>query len=226
MPPTIEPYLSVSILSAGLLRRSADTEPLDAVNCQGVWGMGIAYQIKKQLPQAFKVYNERCAALGIDLAGQCLLIPPQPTDYEVSDHGKVVYSPRRWVACLFTSAGYGRKNRARNNPGRDEPDQILEYTKTALRDFRMQLEAFGPTNFNPDESWKTDDEKPGRILAVKFNSGAFGVPWELTEALIHEVFTGFERAWDVFEGNVPPEPKHAKGPKISSPWVIPEPPVE
>lgn len=189
----------------------------DAVNCQGVWGMGIALEIKKRLPQAFAVYHQRCVDLGSDLIGQCLLIPPQPADYEVRTRHHLVYSHRRWIACLFTSTGYGKKNRS--NPGRDPVDQILTHTKTALGDLRMQLEGFGPSNFNADSNWQTDDEKPGRILAVKFNSGAFGVPWESTEALIKEVFEGFERPLYVFDGKVPPQAK-PKGPKGNSPWVV------
>ncbi len=172
--------------------------------------MGVALQIKKALPTAFKVYNERCRAAGSGLIGTCFLIPPQTADYQVKDGTKVVYSHRRWVACLFTSTGYGKKNDARNNPGKDSVADIQVHTKTALRDLRMQLEAFGPSNYSIDASWNTDDEKPGKVLAVKFNSGAFGVPWESTQALIREVFTGFERPFHIFDGNVAPAKKLSK----------------
>ncbi len=194
--------------------------PADAVNCQGIWGMGIAYELKKRLPAAFRAYKEKCDRAGTGVIGQCLIIPPQSSDYELKDGLRVVYSPRSWVACLFTSTGYGRKNKAKSNPGKDRPEQILQYTKAALADMRMQLEGFGATNFDKNESWKTDDEKPGQILAVKFNSGAFGVKWELTEALILETFTGFERPWFIFDRQIPPEPD-AHVPKPRSPWVVP-----
>ena len=194
-----------------------------AVNCQGVWGMGIAYQLKKRLPQAFAVYETKCKAAGAHLVGTCFLIPPQPADYEVADKPKVVFSTRLWVACLFTSKGYGKKNNAKKNPGKDTPEVILAQTKLALEDFRLQLESYGPSNFNAEETWKTDDEKPGKLLAVKFNSGAFGVPWERTAALIDEMFSGFERPLQIFDGNVVPQPKHSSMKNKDSPWVLPEP---
>ena len=168
--------------------------------------MGIAHQIKNAYPGAFKVYQERCRADGEALIGQCLFIPPQPADYEIHDRTHVVYSHRRWIACLFTSKGYGKPNKSRKNPGKDKPDQILQSTRTALQDFRKQLEAFGPTNFDLEEAWKTDDEKPGKILTVKFNSGAFCVPWELTMAIIQQVFCDFERPWALYDATMVPEP--------------------
>ena len=185
--------------------------------------MGIAVQIKKVLPHAFKIYEDRCKAAGASLIGQCLLIPPQRADYEVKDGFKVVYSHRRWVACLFTSTGYGRRNNAKNNPGRDPVPDIQRQTKTALIDLRQQLEAFGPSNFDDNTRWRTDDHKPGKILAVKFNSGAFGVPWELTEALVSEVFCGFERPWHIFDGTVAPAPRSSRAQKGKSPWLLEEP---
>lgn len=185
--------------------------------------MGIALQIKKVLPHAFKIYEDRCEAAGASIIGQCLLIPPQRADYEVKDGFKVVYSHRRWVACLFTSTGYGKRNNARNNPGRDPVPDIQRHTQTALGDLRMQLEAFGPSNFDDNTRWRTDDQKPGKILAVKFNSGAFGAPWELNEALVREVFNGFERPWHVFDGTVAPAPRPSRTQKGKSPWVLDEP---
>jgi hypothetical protein len=79
------------------------------------------------------------------------------------------------------------------------PDDVLAATKTALGDLRSQLEAFGQSNFGPDKKWTTDDEKPGRLLSVKFNSGNFGVPWEETEIVLASVFGGFERPVYVFD---------------------------
>ena len=185
--------------------------------------MGIALQLKKELPHAFKRYEERCNAAGTSVIGQCFLIPPQRADYEVKDRLKTVYSHRRWVACLFTSTGYGKRNKAKGNPGRDSVPEIQRHTKTALADLRLQLEAFGPSNFDDTTRWRTDDEKPGKILAVKFNSGAFRVPWALTEALVHEVFSGFERPWHVFDGTVAPAPSLSQHHKAKSPWILDEP---
>jgi Macro domain len=184
--------------------------------------MGIAYQIKKRLPNAFEMYRDHCSKAGVGAIGQCLLIPPLPADYEVKDGPRVVFSPRLWVACLFTSAGYGKKNAAKRNPGKDGPQKILGYTQTALQDLRAQLEAFGFSNFDSDENWKTDDEKPGRLLAVKLNSGAFEVPWGRTEVLIKQIFAGFERPLHVFDPKVAPQPATYKRRNEGSPWVIPD----
>ena len=154
--------------------------------------MGIALQIKERLPQAFTVYQDLCKSAGVSLIGTCLLIPPQPDDYEVRDKGKMAFQPRHWVACLFTSKGYGRKSKT--NPGKDTQAQILKSTKSALSDLRRALEAHRPSNFG-DDAWKTDDEKPGKLVSVKINSGAFRVKWEKTESLVYEVFADFERPW-------------------------------
>lgn len=123
------------------------------------------------------------------------------------------------MACLFTSRGYG--NQRKGGSGRDKPEEILASTGAALEDFRMQLEAYVPTNFDPDQSWKTDDEKPGRLLSVKINSGHFGVPWIDTEIRLADVFGGFERPWYVFDETVVPEPT-TKGPFAEDSWVLDE----
>ena len=183
----------------------------DAVNCQGVWGAGFAKELKKVLKWSCHAYEQHCKKhKGKDsLLGTCLLILPKKGDNE--DHAetiaksKVVYNDRKWVACLFTSRGYGNKNARTGNPGKDRPDDILKHTRSALEDFRRQLERFGPTDLTED-SWKTDDEKPGTIASVLFNSGKFGVPWIETQQLIRQVFAGFERPWYVLDGvSTPPE---------------------
>lgn len=162
---------------------------------------------------------KNCRDFDTRLLGKCLLIPPQPADYEGRDRSRILYSPRVWVACLFTSKGYGRKQRG--NPGRGKPAEILTSTKTALADFREQLEAYGQSNFDPDTSWKTDDEKPGRLLSVKFNSGNFGVPWNDTELTLAEVFGRFERPWFVFDETTVSEPQ-TKGLFANEPWLLDE----
>jgi hypothetical protein len=144
-----------------------------------------------------------------DLLGTCLLVPPQPTDYELKESSqysanRIVFRPRRWVACLFTSNGYGNRNAKTKNPGKDKPSDIIKNTRAALADFRRQLDSFDPVNFT-EANGATDDERPGAITAVKFNSGAFNVPWDQTEALIKEVFGNFGRGWYIYDG-VPQRP--------------------
>ena len=162
-----------------------------------------------QCPAAFEVYQLHCkrAARPYDLIGTCLLIPPQPSDYEQQRKVKLkvtdkliisdinVPKPRRWIACLFTSIGYGRPNMKTNNPGKGSPSSILTFTRTALEELRTLLEDFGPTNFNKMTRGATDDDKPGEIWSPMFNSGAFGVDWGDTQQILIDEFNGFERLW-------------------------------
>ncbi|OQV11076.1 hypothetical protein CLAIMM_14976 [Cladophialophora immunda] len=211
----IAPGFSISEL-AGELHDAPDRAVIvHAVNCQGVWGYGVALYLKKQYPEAFKIYKAHCETANrpYDLIGTCLLIPPQPLDYEQEimikikgtdksiSTGESLFRPQRWIACLFTSIGYGKPNMKTNNPGKDPATKIVTNTRMALEDFRVQLEAFGPSNFNPRTAWKTDSDKPGEIWSPKFNSGAFGVDWEDTRMLISEEFKGFERPWTVVDNS-------------------------
>ncbi|KAI1609390.1 hypothetical protein EDD37DRAFT_697621 [Exophiala viscosa] len=189
-----------------------------SVNCQGVWGIGVAAALKKAFPQAYSIYRAHCkrAEKPLDLIGTCLLIPPQRQDYahkkeKIKDGDgpkasfppeSIVFDKRRWIACLFTSIGYGKLNMATNNPGKGSREGILINTRYALEELRTQLEIFGPSNFDERTSWRTDDDKPGEIWSVKFNSGAFGVPWEETREILEQEFAGFERPWTVVEKTI------------------------
>ncbi|OAP64241.1 hypothetical protein AYL99_00213 [Fonsecaea erecta] len=207
------PGFSISDLAGDLDDAPDRAVIVHAVNCQGAWGYGVALYLKRLCPQAFRIYQEHCetADRPYDLIGTCLLIPPQPLDYEQEimiklkgtnktiPTGDVVCRPRRWIACLFTSIGYGKPNMKTNNPGKDSTTKIIPHTRMALEELRVQLEAFGPSNFSPTTAWHTDRNKPGEIWSPKFNSGAFGVDWEDTRMLITEEFKGFERPWTVVE---------------------------
>lgn len=73
-----------------------------------------------------------------------------------------------WVACLFTSKGYGKN--------RDSEEKILENTKTAVLDLLHTVErtrAFGYT--------------VGELRMCEINSGNFGVPWEKTLAVLEGI---------------------------------------
>lgn len=125
------------------------------------------------------------------LAGECLLIPPQKEDY------KQRKKPRRWIACLFTSVGYGKKNARLNNPGKSEPGFIMYYTRAALEDFRVQYEEYVCAASSSDGG----SDPPGEIWACKFNSGAFGVAWEDTKGVLEEEFHGFGASFTVVQRN-------------------------
>ncbi|RYP63758.1 hypothetical protein DL770_009305 [Monosporascus sp. CRB-9-2] len=103
-----------------------------STNCLGVWGAGIAQEIRDIFPAAYGRYKGFCDDFEREpgsthasrrLAGQCLIIPPQQEDV---DSG----SPAISIVCLFTSYGYGRKTATK--PGRDPKRLIQEQTTRAL----------------------------------------------------------------------------------------------
>lgn len=85
-----------------------------AVNCQGIWGGGIAAQFKKIFPEAYDYYNRLCKANGSNMIGSCLLAP----------------DGNYTIGCLFTSVGFGSKV--------DSVLQILEATREAVLDLIFQ----------------------------------------------------------------------------------------
>lgn len=81
------------------------------------------------------------------------------------------------VGCLLTSNGYGKE--------KDSVEEILKHTRTAL------------VNILTDKS-RIEGQ---RFHSCKFNSGLFGVPWELTEKVMLETFKehNFTEDWTVWE---------------------------
>jgi hypothetical protein len=112
--------------------------------------------------------------------------------------------PRRWIACLFTSLGYGKPNMRGKNPGRDSTAKILVNTRVALEQLREQLEEefqklqpAGKSAKVTDED--DDDDAPNIIWSPRFNSGAFGVAWEDTLQIILDEFQDFEGVWVIVD---------------------------
>lgn len=167
---------------------------LHATNCIATWGAGIAAELAAIFPAACAEYKMFCNAAKADaserwpprsLAGQCLIIPPQEPDVAAG-------APRVSIVCLFTSYGYGRANPAQGKPGKDTAATILRQTRTALAELRRQL---GELKAEEDAR-----EEPVDIYSNRFNSGAFKVPWEQTEAAIKEKFKGWQGGkWIVLE---------------------------
>jgi ADP-ribose 1''-phosphate phosphatase len=86
-----------------------------ACNTVGSWGAGIALAFRSKYPQAFQQYAAHCKDHDADdLIGSSLLIPGEPHD----------------IACLFTSRAYGKR--------KDTPEEILDATRTAVRDLLRQ----------------------------------------------------------------------------------------
>jgi len=108
-----------------------------STNCLGQWGAGFAAALRAQYPVAQKVYTQHCKSFipakkrlpEKDAVGTCLLIPPQD-----EQEG----TPKVWIACLFTSYSYGSGTKTK--PKKDDPETIIEQTRTALEDMRSQLE--------------------------------------------------------------------------------------
>jgi ADP-ribose 1''-phosphate phosphatase len=78
-------------------------------NCRGVWGGGIAVQIKDKWPDAFAKYKFICDS-NIAIPGEYLILAGEPH-----------------ILCLLTSNGYGKF--------KDTREVILENTKKSLNSF-------------------------------------------------------------------------------------------
>lgn len=167
--------------------RARTTFFLHATNRYGVWGTGIARALKKRFPEAPDLDKLRCrqdVPRGVlpdgdeldSLVGKCHII------------SSTVLSSRApspfFIVCLRTSRGYGRKYKGR--AGLDPKDLVLEQTRSALQDFRAQLEQSGKERQREIVVW-----------SPQINSGGFMVPWERTEEVIEEVFDGWEGQWFV-----------------------------
>ncbi|MCJ1469869.1 ADP-ribose 1''-phosphate phosphatase [Pseudocyphellaria aurata] len=160
---------------------------IHACNAKGVWGSGVALAFKKKFPIAFKVYVDHCNPQFVEsanlaqhqssLAGTALLIPPS--------------TPREkhWVACLFTSVGYGRNV--------DPIERIVTNTERAVADLAKQIDevrskerdgtaAVDSPAVSPRRAAKAIDEKliMGPCWSVRLNSGRFGVDWLRTKTVL------------------------------------------
>ena len=102
--------------------------------------------------EAFGVYKIHCT---INHAlGTCLLIPPGKDD-----------DTQHYIACLFTSYGYGKY--------KDHPDKILRSTESAIMDLVTCIEKHNLESRN--------------IVMCKINSGLFNVPWDDTKSVIESI---------------------------------------
>lgn len=188
-----------------------------ATNCLGVWGAGIALEIRDIFPAAYSQYQEFCekefkqgtgsssshasssrnSSQGKLAAGRCLIIPPQKEDVDSGGSPRGIF-----VVCLFTSYGYGRGTARK--PGRDPKSLIVEQTLLALEDFRSQVGGDAMVSDNiqgrelemqDDRDRDQDQDRMRAIFSPKFNSGLFGVPWEETAGQIEKAFQGWDGRW-------------------------------
>lgn len=141
----------------------------------------------QQFPKAFRAYAAHCKPASLksanlahhqrSLAGTALLIPLSP--------------PREnhWVACLFTSVGYGHSI--------DSTEQIVANTERALADLARQIEQVRSTERVGTEAEDASSLPPpvkaeakqaklivGPCWSVRLNSGRFGVDWSRTKTVL------------------------------------------
>lgn len=134
-------------------------------NCQGRWGSGVAAGFKVYFPEAYEIYHRHCKQYKTEkeqrahLLGKALLIETKRgSELEDNDQSSVVY-----IACLFTSCGYGRTV--------DQPRMIVAATASAIADLESQLR-------------DKDIDLP--IHIPRINAGLFHVPWEQTAEVLQE----------------------------------------
>ncbi|UNI19241.1 ADP-ribose 1''-phosphate phosphatase [Purpureocillium takamizusanense] len=221
------PPFALESASIPLRDLPADSYLVHATNCIATWGAGIAAEMADIFPAACREYQRFCVEEVLHgpetssqqqqqqhrrrrwptsqspIAGRCLVIPPQDDDVRAG-------APRVHIVCLFTSNGFGRADPARGKPGRDAPGRILEQTARSLKEFRTALERAASSSSavpaaqtdEPAGSGSGDAASPV-VYSPMFNSGAFRVPWEQTQALIRGEFRGWRGRWVVL---APPGP--------------------
>lgn len=117
-----------------------------AVNCQGVWGSGVAKLLKDRFPGGFQAYKHMC-----DYA--------RGEDFTYISYASSSWEDTHLIANLYTSVDYG--------PKVDPPDQILRATHHAVANL-LAFERKGFTNINSPKFnsglFKTPWEKTERII--------------------------------------------------------------
>ncbi|KKY29179.1 putative ladp-ribose 1 phosphate phosphatase [Phaeomoniella chlamydospora] len=199
----VKKMTTIQEIKGDLFDVQEDAVLIHACNCQGVWGAGIAKEFKKKYPKAFGIYKAHCdefktkdqrkqstkateipqprGSTTSQILGSCLLIPPSENSGQARK--------RHWVACLFTSSGYGTSFFGK--PGKDSQEDILKNTKMALEDLKRQVNMLNQ-EANGEE---TAVGSPGPLFTCRINSGKFGVEWKETKSVVESVFD--EAGWTV-----------------------------
>lgn len=108
---------------------------------------------------------------------------------------------KHWIACLFTSVGYGKPTKTHS--GMDKPEEILQNTRKALIDLKEQLvklEMKGEKRYEEDSLHarpKTADDAPRELWSCRFNSGLFAVEWADTKKVLEEELKGLGKSVQV-----------------------------
>ncbi|KAF2279061.1 uncharacterized protein EI97DRAFT_226615 [Westerdykella ornata] len=149
--------LSLTHLKRDIFSAPAGSVLIHACNAQGSWGSGIALAFRNSYPSAYQVYRSHCLTrhnprTNPVRTGTCLLIPPCETKAGI---------PAHWIACLFTSAKYGK--------AKDPPSVILRNTKAAMKDLLRQV-----------KTRMEAGKELGSLVMCRINSGKFAVKWGRT----------------------------------------------
>ena len=187
------PRLRITSHSGNILDAPQDALVAHATNCLGVWGAGIAQELKSAFPTAFNEYRTICNNTSRDgIAGTCIVSPFVQKEAFRYDHFWL-HTPQpkarhRRVVSLFTSIGYGERGHCGlDNPGRSSKDDILRYTRSAVRALLEWLTKQFSDKYI-DFYRESTHNLPTEIWTCKFNNGRFKVPWKETEAVLREEF--------------------------------------
>ena len=196
--PAIAPKLRKREHIGDILDAPTNALIIHAVNCLGEWGSGIALHLRKSQIIPYIIYTGFCqykASGRKSPLGECLLIDPDD-DQVIDREATTDPSSMTWMACLFTSIGYGTKITTRN-PGRGTKEEILHATASAVDHMLRQLSilygevatgsAARPRRYHP----------PLELWTCQFNSGNFKVPWEESEKILVEALKAWEHVGKV-----------------------------
>lgn len=164
----------IKYVEGSLFQAPHDAWLVHACNARGVWGSGIAEEMKNRYPDSFLGYYDACHAAGLGgppVVGKALCLPNRKL-YGKSQSGS---GP---IICLVTSKDFG--------PQKDDPTTIKVNTTLALNNLLENWS--GPLNM--------------KFASNKFNSGLFAVPWEQTEEILNVFVKKYSLDWTVYTGPV------------------------
>ncbi|KAF2866357.1 hypothetical protein BDV95DRAFT_505059 [Massariosphaeria phaeospora] len=177
--PAPPPTLTLTHHTGDLFAAPPHSILIHACNTQGQWSAGIAAAFRSLYPRAHQRYRQHCLSHYNPSSnpvptGTCLLIPPCEDESDKSGR------PQHWIACLFTSAKFGR--------AKDKPPVILVNTRKAMRGLLRQVRRSGCGG--------------GGLRMCRINSARFGVPWERTVAVLEgivleEGWVGSAEVWSI-----------------------------
>jgi O-acetyl-ADP-ribose deacetylase (regulator of RNase III) len=90
------------------------------VNCKGIWGAGLAKQIRDKYPDAFVDYKRLCDEKGSKLLG----------------HSRICVAKDRTIFSIFGQDGYGRDRQY------TDYDALISGVKEAIRKYRSTEQSY------------------------------------------------------------------------------------